>query len=185
MRSPQKPHSQSRITTANRIAGRIPLRLELSKAHPAADAARSSGDPPLLLRPTKLLIASALRAMGRLRLLESAYAQSAELYRASLDFEDVPEAHIELAASSLLAKRPGCHPSCTTRRWHADPKNAQAYLILGRAFTAKQEYVKAAEALSQAAKIAAHNRDPLLAGHLLVVRPIARASNERWLSSNR
>ena len=91
--------------------------------------------------------------MGRLRLLESAYAQSADLYRASLDFEDVAEAHIELAASSLLANRPDDAILQTQQALDADPNNGQAYLILGRAFSAKQEFVKAADALSHAAKI--------------------------------
>jgi len=91
--------------------------------------------------------------MGRLRLLESAYAQSAELYRASLNFEDVPGTYAELATSSLLAERSDDAILYAQRALAADPNNAQTYLLLGRAFTAKGEYTKAADALSHAARI--------------------------------
>jgi tetratricopeptide (TPR) repeat protein len=130
-----------------------PAQAELTKRILAADAARNSGDAAAVATANRLLIASALRAMGRLRLLESAYAQSAELYRASLDFEDVPETHIELATSSLLAGRPDDAILQAQLALAADPNNAQAYITLGRAFTAKQEYAKAADALSHAARI--------------------------------
>ena len=91
--------------------------------------------------------------MGRLRLLESAYAQSGELYRASVDFEDVPEARLELATISLLADRPDDAILQAQKALAAGPNNAQAYFVLGRAFSAKQEFVKAADALSHAAMI--------------------------------
>src|SRR5271157_2401239 len=144
-------HSPAQHRTAK--SPEDPAQTELRKRILAADAARNSGDPVATALASKLLIASALRAMGRLRLLESAYAQSAELYLASLDFEDVPEAHIELAASSLLANRPDGAILQAQQALAADPNNAQAYLILGRAFSSKQEFVKAADALSHAAWI--------------------------------
>ena len=149
----QSPKQHSPASHPRTESQENPAQAELTKRILAADAARNSGDPVAAAQANKLLIASALRAMGRLRLLESAYAQSAEVYRASLDFEDVPEAHIELAASSLLANRPDDAILQTQQALAADPNNGQAYLILGRAFSAKQEYVKAADALSHAAKI--------------------------------
>ena len=149
----QSPKQHSPASHPRTESQENPAQAELTKRILAADAARNSGDPVAAAQANKLLIASALRAMGRLRLLESAYAQSAEVYRASLDFEDVPEAHIELAASSLLANRPDDAILQTQQALAADPNNGQAYLILGRAFSVKQEYVKAADALSHAAKI--------------------------------
>ncbi len=130
-----------------------PAQAELRKRILAADAARSSGDPVAAASATKLLIASALRSMGQLRFLESAYAQSAELYRASLDYEDIPGTYLEFAASSLLAERPGDAILYAQKALAVEPNDAQAYLILGRAFTAKEEYAKATEALSHAARI--------------------------------
>jgi tetratricopeptide (TPR) repeat protein len=130
-----------------------PAQDELRKRILAADAARNSGNPVATASASKLLIASALRSMGELRLLESAYAQSAELYRASLSFEDIPGAYIELATSSLLAERPDDAILYAQKALPADPDNARSYLVLGRAFTAKEEYAKAADALSHAARI--------------------------------
>jgi len=144
-------HSPAQHRTAK--SPEDPAQTELRKRILAADAARNSGDPVATALASKLLIASALRSMGRLRLLESAYAQSAELYRASLNFEDVPGTYAELATSSLLAERSDDAILYAQRALAADPNNAQTYLLLGRAFTAKGEYTKAADALSHAARI--------------------------------
>jgi len=130
-----------------------PAQAELRERILAADAARNSGDPATVALANKLLIAAALRAMGRLRLLESAYPQSAELYQSSLEFEPSLEAHLELAVTSLRANRPDDAILQAQQALAADPNSALAYLALGRAFTAKQEYVKAADALSHAARI--------------------------------
>ena len=91
--------------------------------------------------------------MGRLRLLESAYAQSGELYRESLDFEDSQEAHVEFARTSLLAGRPDDAIAEAQRALLAKPNDVGNYLILGRAYMQKGDFPKATEALSRAAQL--------------------------------
>jgi len=91
--------------------------------------------------------------MGRLRLLESAPAQSVALYRASLEFEDIPATYADLARSSLLAGKPDEAIAAAQKALVSDPDDAGAYLTLGRAYSDKQDYKKAAEALSHAERI--------------------------------
>ena len=130
-----------------------PAQAELTKRILAADTARKSGDPAAVAAANKRLIAAALRAMGRLRLLESAFAQSAELYRASLDFEDVPEAHVELTTTSVLAGRPDDAISEAPRALAADANNAGVYSALGRAYMQKGDFAKAADAFTHAVRL--------------------------------
>jgi tetratricopeptide (TPR) repeat protein len=126
---------------------------ELTKRIRVAENVRSSGDLPAIALANRRLIASALRAMGRLRLLESASSQSAELYRASLQFEDIPEAHADLARSSLMAGQDEDAILEAQKALSADPGNVGAYVTLGRALSDKQEFAKAADALSHAERI--------------------------------
>lgn len=91
--------------------------------------------------------------MGRLRLQESLAAQSAELYRASLQFEDLPEVHAELARSSVIAGQDDDAIREAQLALAADPNNAGIYLTLGRAFSDKQDFKKAADAISHAERI--------------------------------
>ena len=127
-----------------------PAQAELTKRILAADAARNTGNPAVVAADNKRLIAAALRAMGRLRLLESAHAQSAELYRESLEFEDTSEAHRELA-SSLIADEPYDAIAQAQQALAFDPHSAPAYITLGRAYMRAGEPQKAAEALTHAA----------------------------------
>ena len=149
----QSSRQQSQVSHPSPKSQETPEQAELAKRIHTADTARNSNNPAATAVANKLLIASALRTMGQLRFFESAYAQSAELYRASLDFENLPETHAELATSSLLAGRPDDAILQAHEALAAEPNNAQTYLTLGRAFSAKQEFAKAADALSHAAQI--------------------------------
>jgi tetratricopeptide (TPR) repeat protein len=130
-----------------------PAQAELTQRILAADAARNSGDPVRVAAANKLLIAAALRAMGRLRLLESASAQSGELYRESLQFEDNMEAHLELAMSSLKAGQVQDAIEQSQKAVAMQPGNAVAYLTLGRAYMQNGDFVKAADALTHTAQL--------------------------------
>ena len=91
--------------------------------------------------------------MARLRLAESSPAQSAELFRTSLQFEDVPSVRLDLAQSSLLANQPDQAIAEVQKVIAAEPDNAEAYVLLGKALSSKQEYAKAAKAMAHAAQI--------------------------------
>lgn len=138
-RSGQSPETPDQIELHNRII--------------ASENVRSSGDSAAIALASKQLIAAALRAMARLRFLEGGPAQSAQLYRASLQFEDLSATHAALAKSSLIAGQSDDAVAEAQKALSTDPDNAQVYLTLGRAFSNKQEYAKAADALSHAERL--------------------------------
>jgi tetratricopeptide (TPR) repeat protein len=126
---------------------------ELKKRILAADAARKSRDLAAVDSSNKLLIAAALRAMGRLRLMESTYPQAGELYKTSLDFEDSSEAHVELARIGLLTNQPDITITQAQQGLATNSANSGLYLALGRGYMQKGDFAKAADALTQATKL--------------------------------
>ncbi|MBV9888544.1 MAG: tetratricopeptide repeat protein [Acidobacteria bacterium] len=116
----------------------------------AAHAAQRGGDPAAVAQANVRLIALALREIGQLRLLEAAYPQAIELYRRSLDFEDVADTRADLAIAELQQAHPDEALVDVGRALASDPKNARAYNVQGRAWIAKQEYAKAAVSLQRA-----------------------------------
>ncbi|HEX5236002.1 MAG TPA: tetratricopeptide repeat protein [Silvibacterium sp.] len=126
---------------------------ELTHRILVSEKIRDSGNPDGIAQANRKLIAAALREMGRLRLLESAPGQSAALYRASLQFESFPAVYAELARSSLMAGHIDDAVLEAQQAIKADPQNPDAYLALGSAYSHKQEYTKAADALSHAARL--------------------------------
>ena len=127
--------------------------LELDKRIEAARVARGSADPLAAAQANKLVVSLALRLLGRLRLVEGAYPQAIEICRRSLDFEESADTRLDLAMSELGANRADDAIADANRVLASDPNNARALTISGRAFMSKQDYTKAAEALSRAVQI--------------------------------
>ena len=130
-----------------------PAEAELSRRVEAANAARSTRDSAAIARASSLLIALALREMGQLRLLESAWPQAVELYRSSLTFEDIPGTRVDLAIADLQARQYDDAIAESGKVLALDPNNARAYTVRGRAFMQKHEYAKAASDLTAVAKL--------------------------------
>lgn len=149
----QSPRQRPQTSQKSGQSPETPDQIELHNRIIASENARNSGDPAAIALANRQLIAAALRAMARLRFLEGAPAQSAELYHASLQFEDLPATHAALARSSLIAGQSDDAVAEAQAALSTDPDNAQDYLTLGRAFSNKQEYTKAADALSHAERL--------------------------------
>jgi tetratricopeptide (TPR) repeat protein len=130
-----------------------PAELELRKRLEAAQSAQRRGDGLAATQANERLIALALREMGQLRLLETALPQAMELYQRSLDFEELPGTHVDLAIAELEASRADEALTEAGRALSGDPSNARAYAIRGRVWIKKQEYAKGAEALSRALEL--------------------------------
>jgi tetratricopeptide (TPR) repeat protein len=130
-----------------------PSELELRKRLDAAQAAQRTGDAAAAARANKQLIALSLRELGQLRLLETALPQAIELYRRSLDFEDLPDTRVDLAIAELQANNADQTLVESAKALAVDPGNARAFNIQGRAWIKKQEYAKAAEVLSRALQL--------------------------------
>lgn len=149
----QSPSSQKVPPNSNQKRA-TPDDVELEKRIKAARAAQDARDPQQAAQANKQVISLALKELGRLRLVESAYPQAIEIYRRSLDFEDSPETHVDLAISESGANRVDEALADADRVLAVDPNNVRALTVRGRAWMAKQEYHKAAEALSRAVQLA-------------------------------
>jgi tetratricopeptide (TPR) repeat protein len=126
---------------------------ELDKRLAAAQEARTAGNAAAIATANERLIALALRELAQLRLIQSAYPQAIELYRRSLDFEDNPDARVDLAIASLQANQLDEALTESSKALAADANNARAWNISAQASIKKGDYPKAAEALDHAARL--------------------------------
>lgn len=118
-----------------------------------AEKAKAAGDPAQVAYASELVIALAMRELGQIRLLESGDAQAAELYSRSLNFENIPDTRIDLAIAYLQGRQYDKAIEEADRALLDDPNNARAFQVLGRAWTLKNDYPRAARALVRAAEI--------------------------------
>ena len=115
----------------------------------AARAAQSSGDPPGVADANRRLAALALRQMANLRVLQAAWPQAVELYQRSIDLEDIPDTHVDLAIAYMRALRADDTLSETAKAILTDPGNARAWHVQGKAWMMKNDDLKAVESLTQ------------------------------------
>ena len=130
-----------------------PAEAELDKRLAAAQEARTAGDAAAIALANERLIGLALRELAQLRLIQSAYPQAIELYRRSLDFEDIPDTRVDLAIASFQANQLDEALAESSKALAADANNARAWNINAQASIKKGDYVKAAEALDHAARL--------------------------------
>jgi tetratricopeptide (TPR) repeat protein len=127
--------------------------VELRKRLEAAQAAQRTGNAAAIAAANKSVIALALREIGQLRLLETAFPQAIDLYKRSLDFQDLPDTHVDLAITDLQANLADDALAEADKALAVDPNNARAYIVRSRVWIKKQQYAKGAEALSRAAEL--------------------------------
>ena len=130
---------------------------KLHQLEERAIAARSSGDPAQVIADNRQLTAVALRMMGQLRLLESAYPQAIALYQRALTFQDTADARVDLSIAQLAGGRVTDAIHETSSVLAADPSSLRATEVLGRAYLRNGDFAKAADALRKA--VAARPRD--------------------------
>jgi tetratricopeptide (TPR) repeat protein len=146
--NPSAVHSSTKPKPAS-----SPAAFELQRRVEAAQAARQSQDAAAIALANRKLIAIALREMAQLRLLETAYPESIELYRHSLDFEDIPDTRVDLAIADLDANKLEDALAQTNQVLASDPKNARAWNVQGKVWIQKQDANKAAESLEHSVEI--------------------------------
>jgi len=130
-----------------------PAELELRKRLDAAQAAQRSGNASAVAQANKRLIGLALREIAQLRLVETAYSPAIELYRRSLDFEDIPDTRVDLAIAELQSGQFDRAIEEAGVALRGDPENARALNVSGRAWMGKQEYGRAAEAFARSIQL--------------------------------
>lgn len=130
-----------------------PAVLELQKRLAETDKAQRTGDPAVVARANRRLIALALREMAHLRLLESANQQAVELYQRSLDMEDDPNTRVDLAVSYLRMSRASDAIGEAEKVIYSAPDNARAWNVEGKAWMLLKDYRNASKFLSHSIRL--------------------------------
>ena len=116
---------------------------ELAVRIRAADEARASRDPEAIGQANGRLIATALREMGDLRSVETAYVQAIELYQSSLKFEDDARTRLSLATADSQAGRYDEAIKLAEEIRVTDPKSLRADRVLASSLVQKGEFARA------------------------------------------
>jgi tetratricopeptide (TPR) repeat protein len=125
---------------------------EIATRAAAAIAARDAGDPAGVRVANRLLIASALRELADLKMVESFYAQAIEDYRSSLDLEDATSARINLAIADIQAGQYEEAIRLADKAHIEDPSNLRADRALASAYVQSGKFVEAIEPFARVAK---------------------------------
>jgi tetratricopeptide (TPR) repeat protein len=123
---------------------------ELARRIAAAQAARKSGNAAAIGAANGRLAALALREMAQMRLLQVAYGQAIELYQRSLDFDDIPETHIDLAIAYLQANELDKSLAESAKALAIKPDDVRGQIVRGKTLMSKGEYAEAAKVLQRA-----------------------------------
>jgi tetratricopeptide (TPR) repeat protein len=129
----------------------LPTQLQLRLR--ALDAARNAGDPTGIAAASRSVLGLALRSFAELPMAQDQPAQSIETYRRSIDFENVPGTHLDLALAYLRADHPDQALSQATDVLVADSQNALAWRVQGQVWMWKGNYVQAVESLRKSAAL--------------------------------
>jgi tetratricopeptide (TPR) repeat protein len=114
----------------------------------AASNAQNSGDLDSVILANQRLLGLALREMAGLRLIQSAFPQSAELYKRSLAFEEATESHEGLAMADLRLHKGAEALAEAQNVTAATPDEARAWTIQGRANMMLKDYRAASHDLA-------------------------------------
>src|SRR5438045_8696811 len=126
---------------------------EFERRFTAANSAKEAGDLPAAAAASEKIVALGLREMGKLRLFEAAYPEAARFSRRSLEFEDVADAHVDLAAANLLTSRVDEALKEIGQALAADPRHAKAWSIEGAAQIKKKDYRAGVESFQKSLEI--------------------------------
>src|SRR5690242_8832459 len=87
--------------------------------------------------------------MGGLRVYQAAFPEAIELYKASLEYNDRPNARVDLAIAYMRAKRldEALHEASSALT--ASPKDARAWHLQGKILMMKRDYRAAVEPLAR------------------------------------
>lgn len=129
------------------------LQTELDKRLAVLRAAFQTGDPQAIRSANMQVLAFGLRQMAELRMVEGSFPQAIELYRQSIQFEDVPKSHVRLALADLQVKKPDDAMEETQKAIFSTPQDAVAWRLQGSAWMQRKDYKKAAEALARSLKL--------------------------------
>jgi len=142
------------IAGAAQLALTSPLRSdsaarELQLRLDGLEQAKRSEDPEKIDVASRGVVALGLRQVASLRLLQGAFPQAAELYKRSLDFEEIPDTHVDLAVAYMRGKLPDKALSEAANAILSDAQNFRAWHVQGKTWMMKKDYQHAAESLAR------------------------------------
>jgi tetratricopeptide (TPR) repeat protein len=126
---------------------------EFQRRFAAVNSAKEARDLPAVAAASGKIVALGLREMAKLRLFEAAYPEAARLSRRSLEFEDVADAHVDLATADLFTRQLDEALKEISQALAADPQNAKAWTIQGQARIEKKDYRAAVESFQKSLEI--------------------------------
>jgi tetratricopeptide (TPR) repeat protein len=150
---PQSAPGGPRTAVQSKEPSANPAELELRKRLEAAQAAQRTGNTAAAAQANVRVVALALRELAQLRLLQTALPQAIDLYRRSLDFEDLPDTHVDLAIAQLQANLYDDAMTESSKALAVDPNNARALTVQSRVWIKRQQYAKAADAITRSIQI--------------------------------
>ena len=139
--------AQNKAAHSDSLPGQLELRVR------ALDAARNAGDPAAIAAASRSVVGLALRNFAELQMAQDQAAQSIEIYHRSIDFDDVPGTHLDLAMAYLRTDHPDQALSQATDVLVADPQNARAWRVQGQVWIWKGNYGQAIESLRKSAAL--------------------------------
>lgn len=142
----QAPPAQTSALTSSAMDD-LPARVK------AVQDAQQGGDVARIAAANRSLIAVGLRAIAELKLAQGDTAQSIDLYKRSLEFENTPAAHIALALAYMRAQRTNDALAEVAPITKSDPKNADAWNVQGKLLMDKKDYRSAADSLTHALEL--------------------------------
>ena len=139
----------ARETDRARGARMFTLSTELQSRVQALESAKRAGDPTVITTASRSVLALALREMGEIELMQASASAAIQPYRRSIDFEDALATRIDLALAYLQALRLDEALSTVTDVLVADPENARAWYVQGKAWMAKERSDNAVTSFSR------------------------------------
>lgn len=130
------------------------LTIELQSRQEKLDAAKNSGDPAAIIDASRQLIATTLRQIGRFKSIEGAAPEAIETFRRSINFEESPDTHVDLAAAYFASGQLSECLSETANTIAASPENARAWYLYAKVLAAKKDYRRAEDAKREASRLA-------------------------------
>ena len=142
--SRSKNTAQAQASPANEA---LPRRLEAQRA------AIQSGDANGIEQTSRKVAATALHQMAVLRSTTGDFARAIDLYRHSLNLEDVNDVRLELAVVLLSDGKSDNALEEAEKVVITDPGNARAWAVKGKAYSAKGDYKQGVGALTRSLEL--------------------------------
>ncbi len=145
-----KRQPQSDARTKNPIPSQpSPPNEELVRRLATQRTAIQSGDASAIQQTSRKVAATALHQLAALRSATGNYAQAIDIYRQSLNLEDVNDIRLELAVVLLSDGKPDNAMEEAEKVVITAPSNARGWAVKGRAYAAKNDYQQSCEAFTR------------------------------------